>query len=102
MPTDRQRLIAAGALALGLAGCAGDEMGLGSASDAGWGEANRQTMAAQIIDPDPQYDTAMAESSGEHAAKAIERYRLDKVKLPDKVQTSNVGLSGGGGAGGGN
>ena len=52
-----------------------------------WGEANRQTMLAQIVDPLPRYDTQVPETSGEHAAKAAERYRMDKVKQPDKVRT---------------
>lgn len=65
-----------------------------------FGEANRVTMAAQVIDPTPHYDTAVPEGSGEHAAQAVERYRTDKVKQPDKVRTSDIkaGGSGGGGA----
>ena len=66
-----------------------------------FGEANRVTMAAQVVDPDPVYDTAIAESSGEHAAQAAERYRTDKVKKPDKVRTSDLKTSGSGGGGGG-
>jgi type IV pilus biogenesis protein CpaD/CtpE len=66
-----------------------------------FGEANRQTYAAQIIDPAPVYDTAVAESSGDHAAQAIDRYRTDKVKKPERINTSNVKTSGGGGGGGG-
>ncbi|MCJ2178711.1 hypothetical protein [Novosphingobium album (ex Hu et al. 2023)] len=64
----------------------------------GWGEANRQTMAAQIIDPAPQYDTAVPETSGEHVANAINRYRNDKVTRPERMKTSNM-LSGRGGSG---
>jgi len=63
-----------------------------------WGEAFRQTMAAQIIDPNPQYDTAVPKSSGEHAAAASERYRTDKVKRPDKVSSSSVGRQASGGS----
>lgn len=95
MPFDLARCTFAAALALALAGCAGDQLALGNASDASWGEANRQTMAAQVIDPDPQYDTAVAVSSGDHAARAAERYRRDAVKKPEKVTTSSLGDSGG-------
>jgi len=56
-----------------------------------FGEPNRQTMLAQVIDPDPQYDTAIPPSSAEHAGQAIERYRTDKVKKPDKVRTTQGG-----------
>lgn len=72
------------------------------ADEEGWGEANRQTMAAQIIDPTPHYDTAVPETSGEHAAKATERYRDDKVKQPEKLKTSNTSTGGGSSTGGGN
>lgn len=65
-----------------------------------FGEANQQTYAAQVIDPTPQYDTAVPEGQGQHAAAAIERYRTDKVKKPDRVTTSNVRTNGGGGGGG--
>jgi hypothetical protein len=53
-----------------------------------FGEANRQTMAAQVVDPDPQYDTLNPPTSGEHAGQAAERYRTDKVKRP--VRTSST------------
>jgi hypothetical protein len=57
--------------------------------DAAFGEANRQTMMAQVIDPDPVYDGPMI-SSGEHAADAIERYRNDAVKEPDSISTTSA------------
>jgi hypothetical protein len=60
-----------------------------------FGEANRQTYAAQIVDPAPVYDRAVPESDGQHAAAAIERYHTDKVKQPDVKRTSNVGGIGG-------
>jgi len=73
-----------------VAGCAADsKLKLGGGED-NWGEANRQTMAAQIIDPAPHYDYSVPESSGDHAAQAIDRYRQDKVKKPDRVRTSTV------------
>lgn len=74
-----------------LAGCVADG-GPGNIASASLGEANRQTMLAQIIDPDPQYPSA-ADSDGDHAARAIERYRKDKVKVPDKVRTTDAGVS---------
>ena len=44
--------------------------------------ANRATMAAQVVDPDPQYDTVNPPTSGEKAGQAGERYRKDAVKKP--------------------
>jgi hypothetical protein len=100
MRTETIRPIAAPAVLLGaalaLAGCQHGPDGypyMGGPDN--FGEANRVTMAAQVVDPAPQYDTAMADSS-------VERYRTDKVKKPDKVRTSTLSTGGGGGGGGGN
>lgn len=82
----RCNLLAAAALVL-LAGCAQAPLEMGQPST--FGEATKQTLAAQVIDPVPTYDTAVPESSGNTTAKAIERYRTDKVKRPDKVRTSS-------------
>ncbi|MDE2437647.1 MAG: hypothetical protein KGM49_15440 [Sphingomonadales bacterium] len=91
--------LALGGLVLALGGCVTDSTGRAVADN--WGEANRQTMAAQIIDPAPQYDTALAATSGDHAAQAIDRYNKDKIKRPDRVRTTTVGTGGGGGGGSG-
>ena len=83
-----------GALALG--GCAQTYSAkMGDIDPADFGEANRQTYAAMIIDPDPQYDEPLP-TSAEHAAQAIERYRSDDVKQPETIRTT-AGVSGGGG-----
>ena len=60
-----------------------------------FGEANRQTLAAQVIDPDPQYEFLDPATSAEHAAQAIERYRKGTVTKPER--TSSTAISGGGG-----
>lgn len=57
------------------------------------GEANRMTFAAQVVDPAPVYDTAIPETHAEHAGQAVERYRTDKVKLPDRVKTTDAGVA---------
>ena len=67
-----------------------EKNGPNSAGDAAFGEANRQTMMAQVIDPDPVYaDDAVA--SGEVGAAAVERYRQGKVEQPESIRTTNVG-----------
>lgn len=92
MNTDLLRKLALCAAPLILAGC---ETTINTPPGAAeFGEPNRQTMMAQVIDPDPQYE-APAESSGEHAAQAVERYRTDTVKKP--ARTSSTAGSGGGG-----
>lgn len=53
-----------------------------------FGEANRQTMLAQTVNPEPEYDTAIPPTSAEHAAQAAERYATDKVKKPERVSST--------------
>jgi len=90
MTIDRRFLAAIAALPL-LAAC---ETGFrdpeGDISSVG--EANRQTMMAQVVDPDPEYDKPL-ETSAEHAGQAADRYHKDKVKKPDRVR-STVGAGG--------
>ncbi|MBB4615658.1 hypothetical protein [Novosphingobium taihuense] len=65
------------------------------------GEATNRTLRAQIIDPAPVYEYADPTTSGVLAAAAIERYRTDKVKKPERVKTSDLSQGGGNGGGGG-
>lgn len=81
----RALLLALPIASLGACAGAGGKVASALGDDPSWGEANRQTMAAQIIDPAPQYDTAVPEGSGAHAAAAVERYRTDKIKQPEKI-----------------
>jgi hypothetical protein len=97
MPIDRRILLIA--LPLLLAGCEHDFAGIAPVGAAPFGEPNRQTMMAQIVDPDPQYETQNPPTSGLRAGQAGERYRTDAVKKPDRV-TSTQTSSGSGGGGG--
>lgn len=58
--------------------------------DPGFGEANRATYAAMVVNPDPQYDTPIPPTSAEHAAQAIDRYRKDAVKQPERIDTKET------------
>ena len=98
MNSDRTRRIACLALLPFAAGCASVPSLYEQPDDAKFGEANRQTMMAQVIDPDPVYDEPLV-GSGEHAAGAVERYRTDAVKEPESVSTTS-GTGGGSGSGG--
>ncbi len=95
--TIEPRFLFAAGCALLLAGCeTGFRDPKGEIST--FGEANRQTMMAQVVDPDPQYDEPL-ETSAEHAAQATDRYHKDKVKKPERIKsTSGVGGGGGGGS----
>jgi hypothetical protein len=99
MNSDRARRIACLALLPLAAGCASVPSLYEEPDDAKFGEANRQTMMAQVIDPDPVYEEPMV-GSGEHAAGAVERYRTDTVKEPESIRTTSS-VSGGSGSGSG-
>jgi hypothetical protein len=101
MSSDRTRRLAAFVLLSLLAGCASVPPITEQPGDAPFGEANRQTMMAQVVNPEPVYDEPMI-TSGEHAQQAVERYATDTVKQPESVTTTEgVGAGGGGNGGGG-
>jgi len=85
MSIDRARLFCLAVLPL-LASCEHDQLGGEPAS--AFGEANRQTMMAQVVDPDPVYETLVPETSAQHAAQAVERYARDRVKKPERLSTT--------------
>ncbi len=92
MRTDLARTAGILATALLMSGCASTySAATGPIDPANFGEANRQTYAAMIVNPDPQYDAPMT-SSAEQAAVAIERYRTDTVKQPEAA-LSTEGIS---------
>lgn len=103
MPIDRLHLGRAGWLALALlpllSACETDNEAFGGKPLSTFGEANRQTMLAQVVDPDPHYDTAAPATSALHAAQAIDRYKADAVKKPQRISSTTT--SGGGGSSGG-
>lgn len=96
MASDRIRMLALAGLGLCLAGCASTGQP-GFAIKDNFGEAYRQTLAAQVIDPAPEYGTAQAAVSADAMAQAIERYRTGKVRQPDRQLIGNLGKQGGGG-----
>ena len=93
MPSKRQTATLVACAVIGLSGCA-TPGGLPPGQD-NFGEAVRQTMTAQIIDPAPEYDTPFTETSGTQVAGAIERYRTGKVKQPGGQGISTIGRQSG-------
>lgn len=86
---------------LALSACAQDySTKVGHIDARQFGEANRQTFAAMIIDPDPHYATPLP-TSAVHAAQAIARYDTDKVKQPERVQSTGEVGGGSGSSGSG-
>lgn len=99
MPIDRKLAIAA-PLVLMLGACE-HNVYEGAHPASNFGDANRMTMMAQVIDPDPHYAEPM-QTSAEHAAQAVDRVRKDQVKKPERVRaTQGVGGGSGGSGGGG-
>ena len=96
MNSDRAKWLALAALPM-LAACVHD--GAGKAPLSTFGEANRQTMLAQVVEPDNQYDSAVPPASAGKAAQATDRYRKDVVKKPDRVRSTTVSSGSGSGSG---
>jgi hypothetical protein len=77
-----------------LASCAVAPGGVATVNHDNWGEANRQTMAAQIIDPSPDYGDTPMLTSGDQVAGALARFRTGQVKQPERTKTSKTATSG--------
>ena len=82
------RPLALAGLALALSGCT-QGFATGDRPVSEFGEANRQTMMAQVIDPEPRYDTQVPVTSADHAADAVDRYNADAVKQPPSITTTD-------------
>lgn len=88
MPINRIRPLLVAAPLVLLGACAEDDFGIESANST-FGEAVNQTMALQVIDPEPVYDGPMT-GQGVQAAGAYDRYAKGQVKQPDRVSTTDV------------
>lgn len=88
MNIDPRIMIGAAAAALVVAGC--------TPTDITFGNSVRQTMAAQVVDPDPQYEGPGHTTDAAKTAAAVDRYHADTVKKPDTISTTE-GQSGSGG-----
>lgn len=96
MNSDRAKWLALVAVPL-LGACVHDSAGTAPLST--FGEANRQTMLAQVVDPDPVYDSAVPPAHAGKAAQAVDRYRKDTVKKPERVRSTTVSSGSGSGSG---
>lgn len=80
MNIDPRITIGVAAAALTVAGC--------TPTDISFGNAVRQTMAAQVVDPDPQYDGSGHTTDAAKTGAAVKRYRSDAVKQPETISTT--------------
>jgi hypothetical protein len=95
-----KRLLIAAVACVSLAGCStvyshyGDE-------DPGLGEALKYDQAIQVINPAPVYaaNSTQPGSNGAVGQKAVERYRTDKVKAVQEIQTTSGTTGSGSGSG---
>lgn len=89
------RLLIAPVALLLLAGCDTLNPQTGS-PDPAFGEAVKYDMAIQVIDPDPVYteDDSQPGDSGAKGAEAVKRYRTDKVKDVEVMETTSGSASG--------
>ncbi len=92
----RLTLLVAGSVLL--AGCLNEPI---AQRDPSLGEAVKFNAAVQTVNPDPVYPEGSAQpgDSGEHGAKAVERYRKGEVKPVETMQTTS-GSTGTGSSGG--
>ena len=82
---------------LALSGCASTySVASGEIDPADFGEANRMTYAAMIVNPDPVYTEPLT-TSADTAAAAVERYRDREVEEVQAEDTTSIGGGGGGG-----
>ena len=79
-----KRIIACAAVAITVAACTPNDIGLGNAA--------RANYAAQIVEPDPNYQSAQV-TNGAQAAAAQDRYRKGTIKKPVGVKTTSTGGS---------
>jgi type IV pilus biogenesis protein CpaD/CtpE len=87
------RNAALAAALIGLSGCAYSQLSLGD----DFGQATRQSIAAQIADPDARYaGTPAPGSDGARVALAQDRYRTGRVLQPQPPVTSTIRQVGGG------
>lgn len=78
-----------------LTGCASTySASTGVIDQEAFGEANRQTFSAMVVNPNPVYTEPM-ETSAEHAADAAERYRNGTVLEPEAQDTTSIASGGG-------
>ena len=85
-----RHLLVAAAACVSLAGCSTVYSHIGD-EDSALGEAVAYDKAVQVINPAPVYaaNGAQPGSNGDVGSKAVERYRTDKVKAVEQMQTTN-------------
>ena len=90
MTIDPKKMLLAG-LVVSLGACTNADGRIDlTQADPSWGEANRATMAAQVIDPAPEYENPIPPTSAVNAVRAIDAYRAGEVEEVEGVSTTET------------
>ena len=89
MIIERKRMVIAGLAALVTGACTNNDGRVDlTQGDPAWGEANWATMAAQVIDPSPEYDNPIPPTSATNAVRAADAYRAGEVEQVERISTT--------------
>ena len=92
MNIEAKRILPIAGAALALAACTNADGRLDlTQNDPTWGDANRATMAAQVVDPSPEYDTPIPPTSATNAVRAIDAYEAGDVEEVETISTTTGG-----------
>lgn len=97
MPIKRLRVLPGMLALIALAACAENTANHLTTTTPAFGEAVRETLAAQVIDPTPHYTSDNPVTNGEQSAQALQRFSSGNVKQPERLGTARGGSGGGGG-----
>ncbi len=85
-----RHLLLLAAAGMALSACAVEDKELVGYQDPGFGDANRATYAAMVVDPAPVYAEPVPATDAERAARVTEAYRRGTTEQPERVSTSET------------
>ena len=90
MIIDRKHMALSGLAVLALGACTNNDGRFDlTQGDPTWGEANRATMAAQVVNPSPEYENPIPPTSASNAVRAADAYRAGTVKQVERISTTD-------------
>ncbi|MBX7459002.1 hypothetical protein K3152_12150 [Qipengyuania sp. 1NDH17] len=96
MTIEPKRLALLGLAAMSVSACMNNDGRLDlTQADPSWGEANRATMAAQVVNPSPEYENPIPPTSASNAVRAADAYRAGEVEEVQELSTTETISEGG-------